>query len=161
MPSIKNIRFQKLDDYQNFIFIANSKKEPKLYKKLSKFYKQLAKKYAESFLPVYENKTHNYATIRLKKDYKISKLKLLSGDVVNIEFVVRKRVNEDGKVSVKCYVDTIKLVSRAPPVDLGDELSFSDEESEADDPPSPPSLSKSIVDASNTELEDEFGSRGW
>ena len=161
MPSIKNVRYLKSDEYGSACFIANSTKEPKPYKKLSKFYKQLAKKYSDSFLPLYENKTHNYATIRLKKDYKISKLKLLSNDVVNIEFVVRKRLNEDGKVSVKCYVDTIELVSRAPPVDLGDELSFSDEESEADDPPSPPTLSRSIVDASNTEPEEEFGSRGW
>lgn len=45
MPKISSIRFQKLDDYQNFVMIANADKEPKQYKKLSRFYKQLSEEH--------------------------------------------------------------------------------------------------------------------
>ena len=130
MPTIKSIRFQKIDDYQNPVFIANSTKEPTQYKKLSRFYEQLSEEYKDSFLPLFENKKHKYATIRLKKDTQVSQLKLTANDVVDIKFTVRKRVSEEGKISVNCHLESIKLVQRAPPVDLGQEITFSDSEEE-------------------------------
>lgn len=125
MPKISSIRFQKLDDYQNFVMIANADKEPKQYKKLSRFYKQLSEEHKDSFLPLYENTKFKYATLRLKKNIMLSKLKLNPNDTIDLKFTVRRTTHLD-KVFINCHVESVKLVERAPPVELGDVLNLSD-----------------------------------
>lgn len=125
MPKISSIRFQKLDDYQNFVMITNADKEPKQYKKLSRYYKQLSEEHKDSFLPIYENTTFKYATLRLKKNIMLSKLKLNPNDTVDLKFTVRQTTRLD-KVFINCHVESVKLVKRAPPVELGDALNLSD-----------------------------------
>lgn len=131
MPKLSNIRYQKQDDYQNSIFICNSEKETKNYQKLKRYYNQLQETDSDSFLPIFENSKHKYATIRVKKNTMISQLKLQANDVVNIKFNIYKKAH-NGKVYVNCLVDSIKLVNRAPPITLGDEMKFDDSDSDSD-----------------------------
>lgn len=133
MPSIKNVRFQKLDDYDNPVFICNTSKEPKAHKKLKKYHLRLHQSLQKSnkncFLPLYANDEHKYATIRLKKDSRINKLKLTANDVCDIRFTIRKKT-VDGKNYVSCFCDEIQLISKAPPVNLGEEMTFDSDDSD-------------------------------
>ena len=132
MPTLKNIRFQKTDQFDNSCYVVNMDKEQKQYKKLSKYYKQLNAECSESFLPIYENTKYKYATLRLKKDEKVTKLKLNTNDVVDVKFNIYKKQSEE-KVFVNCYVSSIKLVKRAEPVDLGDAMTFTDSDDDDDE----------------------------
>jgi len=158
MPTVKNLRFQKFDQYGSAVFISNAQKEPKAFKKLKKYYEQLAEKFPETYLPIYHSETLQYSTLKLKTKFQeCMPKKLERNDVYNIRFEIRSGKNsETGKVYVNCVPKKCKLVSKAVVEgSLVDLDSDSDSEPEL---PSPTSLSRSIVKASN---EDEFGSRGW
>ena len=130
MPSIRNVRYQKQDEYGNQIFICNITKEAKSYKKLKNFSKQLKEKHPSTFLPIFNNTAHKYSTIRLKKDFKINNLKLKQNDVCDIKFSICSRSYEN-KTYLAAHCVLIKLVKRAPPIDLGVELELYDSDDSA------------------------------
>lgn len=63
--------------------------------------------------------------MRLKKNIMLSKLKLNPNDTIDLKFTVRRTTHLD-KVFINCHVESVKLVERAPPVELGDVLNLSD-----------------------------------
>jgi len=137
MPSIKNIRFQKLDDYENHVFICNETKESASHAKLKKYYSKLQKSNDGCFLPLYVNDEHKYGTVRLKKNFAIKQLKLNSNDVCNIKFTIRRKKVES-KTYISCFCDEIQIVKRAPPVILGEEIAFDSDDSEEETDPTVP-----------------------
>ncbi len=132
MPSIKNIRFQKLDDYGNHVFIANETKESASHTKLKKYHTKLQKSDENCFLPIYSNEKHKYATVRLKKDTRLSMLKLNANDVCDIRFTIRRKA-VDGKTYVSCFCDKIQIIKRAPPVNLGEEIAFDSDDTDEEE----------------------------
>jgi hypothetical protein len=108
MPTIDNIRFQKFDEY-SAIFIANSKTEPKTYKKLKKYHFQLNESYPNNFLPIYHSPQHEYSTIRFKL---VKNLKQLNpNDVVSLKFKVKRTAST--KNTVYCQLTEFNLISEA------------------------------------------------
>ena len=114
-----SLRFQKYDNYGNPIFIANSTKEPEQFKKLQSYHHQLAEQKYETFLPIYSNVEKEYATIRFKG----SVTKFETNDVWDLTFDVKKNERED-KIFIGCYISDLAIVSKAPPVDLGESIVF-------------------------------------
>jgi hypothetical protein len=123
MPTILTLRFQKFDDYQNAVFIASNKNPEELeqFKKLTKFHTQLEEKKYGSFLPIYSNPEHEYATIRTLKNSKFTKM--TDNSVYEIKFQTKKKT-KDLKTYVNCHLLSLRLVKRAEPVDEGSDVDF-------------------------------------
>ena len=132
MPKINGIRFQKQDDYGNYVFIANSDKEKPIYDKLVKYSDQLSKKYGELFSPIYYSDKFNYATIRVVKNNGINTLRLKPNDKVNFSFQISKKQKENGKLFLNCHLNNIKLLYRAPEPDYGEECELYDSDTDTD-----------------------------
>ena len=130
MPNTSTLRYQKKDKFNNPIFIVNSKDEPKEHKKLAKYYNQLKKQFPETFLPVFQSEKYNYATIRFRKNTELDQLIPKSNDVFKIKYTIRKTIGEGAVVRVNAHIEEIKLVNRAPPVDLGDAIPLDSDEEE-------------------------------
>jgi hypothetical protein len=122
MPSL-NLRFQKFDKFNNVIFIANPLKESKVFNQLTKYCDKLKNADYDTFLPIYSNAEMKYATIRFRYN---GKVKFEKNDVYDIDFSIKKK-DRDDKTYVNCYINTCKLVSKAPPIDEGEEIDFSDD----------------------------------
>ena len=116
MPTIKNIRFQKLDQFENAIFIADKKREPDTYQQLNGYYKQLKESTPEIFLPIYSNQEHNYSTIRVN-----SPMKYETNATYSIKFSIRKVIKGE-KTYINVNIDRIKFLKPAPVIDLGTEI---------------------------------------
>lgn len=129
--TLKSIRFQKYDRYGNPIFIANQKDEPKLFNKLNKYYLRLSEIYPESFSPIYTSEEHNFSSIRFKRNYKHPN-NLEPNDKFDIKFQVKKKVVEGAKIIINCNTSSIKLISKAIPIDQGEALNFTDSDTETD-----------------------------
>jgi len=127
---LKNIRFQKLDQFNNPVFICNQK-EKNIYKKLTKFASQLQSQFEDCFLPIYHSIEHEYCTIRLRKNTQIDKLKLKQNDRVDMSFSV-KRKKTNNKIYVNCVLKSIKLVSRTLPLDYGSDVELYDVNTDED-----------------------------
>ena len=114
------LRFQKIDDYKNSIFIVGTNKpeEKDGFDRLSKFYEALKDQNTTTFLPLYA--TPDYATIRFKPN---AKFKFVEGNVYEIEYTIRKRLYE-GKEFISCFVNKSKLVKKAEPVNYGELLTL-------------------------------------
>ena len=112
------LRFQKIDPYENSIFIVGTNKpeEKDAFDRLSKFYEALKNQNITTFLPLYA--TPEYATIRFKPN---AKFKFVEGNTYELEYVLRKKAYE-GKDYVSCFVNKSKLVKKAEPVDYGELL---------------------------------------
>lgn len=125
MHSLKSIRFQKFDQYQNPVFIASSNKadEKEMYDLLKSYSDKLENQTYGTFLPIYSNEAYRYATIRFKKSQKYNKM--THGDRYDIEYSIKKKVKpEDGKTYINCYLNKMKLVSKAPKPDWGEDVEF-------------------------------------
>ena len=151
MPTVKNIRFQKYDQYGSAVFISNAKKETKTYNKLKNYYEQLSGKFPDTYLPIYYSETLQYATVKLKTKFQQCMPKNLErNDVYDIKFEIRSGKNtETGKVYVSCIPKKCKLVSKA--VVEGDLVDL-DSDSEPD---------KECNELASQLITDEFGSRNW
>lgn len=119
MPVTLTLRFQKFDDYQNAIFIASSETETETFEKVKKFAKQL--EHYETFLPIYANEKHKYATVRTKKNSKYTKM--IENSVYEITFDTKKK-KKDEKTYVNCYLRSLKLLKKAELVDEGSDVEF-------------------------------------
>ena len=116
MSTTMQIRFQKVDQYKNSIFIAEANKtnEEDAFARLSKFYEALKNQNITTFLPLYS--TPEYATIRFKPN---TKFKFVEGNTYQLEFNIRKKAYE-GKDYVSCFINKSKLISKAALVDYGE-----------------------------------------
>ena len=111
------LRFHRLDNYENPVFICNEANEEKEFNKLDKIYEKLKEAFPDSYLPIYKNLEYNYITVRFVQDYRFTKLR--KGDVYDLSFkVTSKQKNE--KQMVFCLARNIKLVSRAPKFNYGE-----------------------------------------
>jgi hypothetical protein len=114
------VRFQKIDQYKNSIFIVgfgtNKPEEKESFDRLSKFYEALKNQNITTFLSIYA--TTDYATIRFKPN---TKFNFVEDNTYELEFNIRKKEYE-GKDYVSCFVNKSKLVKKALPVDYGELL---------------------------------------
>ena len=118
MPSLKSLRFQKIDKYNNPIFICN-KDEQDNFNQLKELSEKLEQ--YDCFTPVYHSDTYNYCTLRIKKNVKHPDF--YPNDRFDITFTINKKTNSDtDKISINCYSSKMKLVSKAPVLDIGEEL---------------------------------------
>ena len=117
--STMQIRFQKVDQYKNSIFIAGTKKlsEKDAFDRLSLIYDKL-KGTVPTFLPIYA--TADYTTIRFKPN---TKFKFDEGCLYEVEFAVRKKEYKDQDY-ISCFVNKSKLVKKADVVDQGELLTL-------------------------------------
>jgi len=118
MSTTMQLRFQKVDPYNNSIFIASKNREDEdvAYTKLSKFHENLTNSDVTTFLPIYS--TSKYATIRFKRNPKFT---FEEGCIYSLEFTVRKSEYE-GKKYVAVFVNNSTLVAKA--VDYGEVMSL-------------------------------------
>jgi hypothetical protein len=120
------LKFSKLDKYDNPVFIARKDDLPESYEKLKKYHKKLEAKEYDSFLPIYAHSEYNYSTIRFYKNAKFSKFVESATYQIKFEISVKEK---KGKHYVNCYIKSVKFVSSAPVMDIGEVLDLdSDEE---------------------------------
>ena len=114
------LRFQKVDQYKNSIFIVSSNKPEEIdaFDRLTKFHEALKNKNITTFLPIYA--TQDYSTIRFKPNNKFT---FAEGSTYEIEFNIRKKEYE-GKEYISCFVNKSKLVKKAQPIDYGELLTL-------------------------------------
>jgi hypothetical protein len=115
---IQNLRFQKLDKYQNPVFIAS--RDDSNYTLLADLAKRLREKNYDTFLPIYSSVEFNYATIRFTKNTKYT---LIPGAKYDVEFKVRT-VARDERVFVNCLASVMRMTEKPAEIDYGQELEF-------------------------------------
>ena len=127
--TINFIRYHKQTKYGDHVFLANSKNpiELKNHSMLKSYAAKLRTMTPDAFLPIYCSDTFHYCTITIKKNESMRKLNLNMNDLLSFEFVVRRRNTVD-KIHINIYADSVKLISRAAPVDLGDAIDMGDGE---------------------------------
>ena len=124
MSSIElNLRYQKRDKFGSEIFIVSPKydDEQPAFETLKKLEAKLKEMDLDTFLPIYFNEDLNYATIRFK--FLNSPVKLVERNLYSIKFVIKKSKRGD-KEYINAFVQTIKLHTKAKPVDQGEVLDF-------------------------------------
>ena len=114
MPTV-TLRFQKCDEYNNVIFIANSKTEEKEFKSLKKIHIKLEKIHGDIFLPIYTHGKYQYSTLRIQKITQLPKLNV--DDVCKISYEIRKKNREQG-VLIYWKLNKFELISSAAIDDL-------------------------------------------
>ena len=109
MSTSMQLRFQKVDQYKNSIFIVSSNKEEEKdsFNRLTKFHEALKNQNITTFLPIYA--TADFSTIRFKPN---TKFNFAEGNMYELEFNIRKKTYE-GKEFVSCFVNKSKLVKKA------------------------------------------------
>ena len=119
-----DLRYQRKDDYKNNIFIVSSKYNEELpaFETLKKLETKLKEMDLGTFLPVYHNEDLNYCTIRFKF-LNSPPVKLVERNLYTVKFVIKKSKRAN-KEYVNCYVNTIKIHTKAKPVDQGEVLDF-------------------------------------
>jgi hypothetical protein len=129
MTSVQ-IRFQKIDVYDNLVFIASSKSldesEVKACKKLKSVHKKLKKVHQNSYLPVYYSSETGCATLKFKN---WQNLKCKVHDVYDINFrcLVTKR---DDTHYIRVVVNSIDFLRAG--VLLGTEIDINGDDSDDD-----------------------------
>ena len=116
--SFENLKFQKLDQFNNFVFIASEQSDPENYEKIKRIYEKLSSNY-ETYLPVYHNEQYNYCTIRFQK-FSI-KQKLEQNSTYNLQYTVHAVTKGDMKY-VNIYMKNVVLNTKAVEFDRGEEL---------------------------------------
>jgi hypothetical protein len=122
---ILTVRFSKFDQYANPVFISSMGNPEELasYNILKKYHQKLVDKEYDTFLPIFHSEEHEYATIRLKKSIKFTKMK--PGNVYEIKYSI-KTVSKDSRIFVNCFLSGLKLVKKAPVVDEGEDMDLDD-----------------------------------
>ena len=90
--------------------------------------------FSNTFLPIYSNSVNKYATIRIKRDdSKFNLKKLVKNDVYHINVEISES-NYNSKTYVNVHLNHMKLIKKAPEIDLGKIIKFdildSDEDSD-------------------------------
>jgi hypothetical protein len=125
------IRFQKIDTYDNLVFIASSKSldesEVKACKKLKSVHKKLKKVYPNLYQPVYYSSETGCATLKFKN---WQNLKPKLHDIYDIDFklLVTKR---DDTSYVRVVVNSIDFVKAG--VLIGTEIDLGGSDDDSDD----------------------------
>ena len=116
-----NLRYQKKDKWGSEIFIASPKhqEEEKAFETLRTLASKVEDMNLGTFSPVFHNDVLDYCTIRFKF-YK--GMKLVERNLYTINFVIKKSTRD--KTYVNCFVNTIKLHTKAKPQDQGEIISF-------------------------------------
>jgi hypothetical protein len=112
-----NLRYQKADAYGSEIFIASPKYEEEQggFDTLKILEAKIKDMGLGTFNPIYYNEDLNYTTIRFKH-YK--GMKLYERNLYTLKFVVKKSKRND-KEYINCFINNIKLHTRATPQDTG------------------------------------------
>ena len=118
-----NLRFLKYDQYKHPIFIASSRKDTEIaaFNKLREYSEKIREKEYDTFNPIYYDVKNQFASIRFQ--YKGAPLEF--GAVYSVDFKITKKENLN-KIYANCYIDKIKLISKAEPIDRGEELDLDD-----------------------------------
>jgi phage tail tube protein FII len=118
MSITMNLRYQKQSDYGDEIFIVSQKfeEEKDSHATLCRIEKKLKDLDFGTFLPVFSNDEHGYATIRFK--FYNNKQKLNERDLYSVNFDI-KHTERDGKDYLNCMISDIKLFKKAKPQDYG------------------------------------------
>jgi hypothetical protein len=101
-----NLKFQKEDRFSNPVFIAAESTDPENCAKLKNIHEKLVEREYETFLPVYHSEEYSYATLRLKKNYKIPKF--TEGATYNLDVEIRTNV-KDSKTYVNVHLIKARL----------------------------------------------------
>ena len=101
-------KFVKIDKFKNPVFTVSkdSNELSEGYKSARKYHRKLASKF-ETNLPIYVDKSKNYATIRFKKSEVLSKLKTGSIYTITFDFFENKM---NDKLFINMVAKTIKFV---------------------------------------------------
>ena len=120
MYSLKGMRFQKVDKFGNWVFIASCLKEEERanYDALVGYHAKLVDFEYGTFLPIYTSSEFKYSTIRFKPDYRYSPRPRCTYDIT---FKITK-IERDASNYVNCYVTTLKLKDESKVIDLGEEI---------------------------------------
>ena len=118
---IRTLRFCSLKCF-NLKMSINEIKRP-IFNKLTNIYNRLTKMKLGTFLPVYHSKEHKYSSMRFKKTLKYTKM--TPNNLYKIEYAIKQTVKDD-KAYVNCFLNGMKLLSKAPTIDEGTEMIFSD-----------------------------------
>ena len=115
------LRFLKYDQYKHPIFIASNRKDTEIasFNKLRDYAEKIREKEYDTFNPIYYDVENQFASIRFK--HKGSPLEF--GAFYSIDFKITKK-EKLSKIYVNCYIDKIKLISKAEKIDRGEELDF-------------------------------------
>ena len=117
MPILQSIKFSKPDKFGNLVFIATDEYDNVNYMKLISYYHKLVLKAYDTFLPLYHNEEHEFASIRFHK----GKFNPVLGCKYDIDYTIKVR-NKDDKQFCNCYINSMKFVSKAAVFDEGEEL---------------------------------------
>lgn len=118
MPVLKNIRFQKYDDYSNPVFMATSKEDESAnYETLKIYSEKLINREYGTFMPIYHNEEYEFSTIRFMKN---SNFRPKNNCVYDLDFTIKMKSvdKEDGDEGLKtrtyinCYINSLKFVSK-------------------------------------------------
>tara|TARA_R110000868_G_scaffold156422_2_gene383257 strand:+ start:396 stop:749 length:354 start_codon:yes stop_codon:yes gene_type:complete len=112
------IKFQKVDQYKNLIFIAKSEmpEEQETFKRLTNFH-NTHKDEITTFLPIYA--TPIYATLRCKPN---PKFQHEEGAIYTLDLSIRKKKHEE-KNYIHIYINKSTLVKKSN-LDLGELIEF-------------------------------------
>jgi hypothetical protein len=108
--SLTNLKFQKMDQYQNPIFIAGSEKNTENYTILREISEKLKEKEYNTFLPVYHSEEYDYASLRIRKHYKNPTF--TANSTYNITFELRT-VTKDDKTYVNIHLTKARMHTKA------------------------------------------------
>jgi hypothetical protein len=116
------LRFSKFDKFNQPVFLASSAntqnpEELDSHRTLSKWYKALDNKNFGTFLPIYVK--NEFASIRFKHNQRFSHMQ--ERNLYDVSFTIRTVVR-DGKTYCNIYIDSLKMVKKAKPLDYGDIL---------------------------------------
>jgi len=116
------IRFQKYDKFSQPIFVASSDntmnpEELDSHRTLTKWHKALDDKNFGTFLPIFAR--GEFASIRFKTNQKFTHMQERS--LYDVDFTMRTVVR-DNRTYVNIYIDSLKLVKKAKPLDCGEIL---------------------------------------
>lgn len=116
--TILNLRFSKLDQFNNSVFISNKKNEDELetYEKLVDMSNNLDKLGLDTFMPIYHNVEKEYCSIRFRQ----SNHKFTERNVYKIDFSMKHK----GEY-INIYINESVIFKKAEPLDLGVEIDLS------------------------------------
>ena len=120
MYSLKSIRFQKTDKFNNIVMIASKSKPNELenYETLKKYAEKLENKDYGTYLPIYNSPQYNYSTIKF---FKNEKYKFVPNVLYDIDYKITT-ITKNSKIYVNCHIQKCKMVGKAPADAIGEEL---------------------------------------
>ena len=114
MPSLKSVRFQKNDKFNNIVMIASKDKPTEIenYEILKTYAEKLENKDYGTYLPIFHSPIHNYATIRF---FKNEKFKMIPNALYDLEYKITTLAKK-AKIYVNCHIIKCKMVGKAPEI---------------------------------------------